>query len=367
METVDVTIIGAGVVGLAVAERLSRTGRTVVVLERNPRHGMETSSRNSEVVHSGIYYPPGTLKARLCVEGRELLYETCHRWDIFHRKTGKLVVACSQDEVPGLDKLLAQGEANGVDGLELIDAGFLRDLEPLVRGVAALRAPCAGIVDSEELMRLLLRQAADQGAIFLWNAPVTAAERAAGGYLLLVRGMADPVETSAVVNCAGLAADTVARMPGLDADAAGYAIRRFKGEYFRLRKSLDIRRLIYPLPDTHGLGIHLTLDRKGGIRLGPNSFPVQTLDYDVDAAHKTEFLGAVSKYLPCVSASEIFPDTSGIRPKLSSDGSFRDFVIAEESARGLPGWVNCVGIESPGLTACLAIAGKVADLLEYAR
>ncbi|MBI4677320.1 MAG: NAD(P)/FAD-dependent oxidoreductase [Elusimicrobia bacterium] len=365
METVDVAIIGAGVVGLAVAERLSRTGRTVVVLERHRRHGTETSSRNSEVIHSGIYYPPGTLKAQLCVEGRKALYDLCHQWKLFCRQTGKVVVACDGDEVPRLGKLLAQGRANGVEGLELIDAKFLRDLEPLVRGEAALKVPAAGILDTEELMRFFLRKAEEQGAIFLWNAEVHAAERIPAGYRLRIKGMADPVETLAVVNAAGLGCEEVAAMAGIDTDRAGYGLRFFKGEYFRLRKELDVRHLVYPLPDQHGLGIHLTLDKNGGCRLGPNSFPARAIDYDVDVSHKDEFLHAVSRYLPGIAAADLLPDTAGIRPKLSADGSFRDFVIAEESARGLPGWVDLVGIDSPGLTASPAIARKVADLLHY--
>ncbi|MBI5883842.1 MAG: NAD(P)/FAD-dependent oxidoreductase [Elusimicrobia bacterium] len=365
METVDVTIIGAGVVGLAVAERLSRSGRTVVVLERRRRHGTETSSRNSEVIHSGVYYPPGTLKASLCVEGREALYALCDEWHLFCRRTGKVVVACDDAEIPKLEKLLAQGRANGVEGLELIDAGFLRDLEPCVRGKAGLKVPCSGILDSEELMRHFLRKSEEQGAIFLWNAELLSAERFSRGYRLKVSGMAEPFVTGAVVNAAGLGAEAVAGMPGLNTAAAGYTLSFFKGEYFRLRKPLDIRRLVYPLPDPHGLGIHLTIDRSGGIRLGPNSTKVDVMDCDVDASHKEEFLRAASRYLPDISVEDLYPDTAGIRPKLSADGSFKDFVIQEESDRGLPNWVNLVGIESPGLTASPAIARKVADLLHY--
>ncbi|MFA6316938.1 MAG: NAD(P)/FAD-dependent oxidoreductase [Elusimicrobiota bacterium] len=365
MERVDAVVVGAGVVGLATAELLSRSGRTVVVLERHRRHGTETSSRNSEVLHSGLYYPAGSLKALLCVEGRKALYAVCDERRIFCRRTGKVVVACDDAELPKLEILLRQGRANGVEGLELIDAKFLRDLEPLVRGKAGLKVPCAGIIDSEELMRHFLRKAEEQGAIFLWNAELIAAERVAEGYRLRVKGMADPFESAAVVNAAGLGAEAVARMPGLDTKAAGYGLRLFKGEYFRLRKTIDVRRLVYPLPDPHGLGIHLTLDKRGGVRFGPNSFEVRDAGYDVDAGHKDEFVRAVARYLPGVGPADLDPDTAGIRPKLSADGSFRDFVIQEEAARGLPGWVNLVGIDSPGLTASPAIARKAADLLHW--
>ncbi|MBI5622905.1 MAG: NAD(P)/FAD-dependent oxidoreductase [Elusimicrobia bacterium] len=363
MERVDITVVGAGVVGLAAAELLSRTGSTVVVLEKHARHGAETSSRNSEVLHSGIHYPPGSLKAALCVEGRQALYRLCTERGIFCRQTGKLVVACEAAETQELEKLLEQGTANGVQGLELIDAKFLSDLEPCVRGKAALKVPCAGIIDSEGLMRYFLRKAEEQGAIFLWNAELSAAEPCSGGYRLKVKGMADPFETRVVVNAAGLGAEAVAALPGVDTKAAGYGLRLFKGQYFRLRKSVDVRRLIYPVPDQHGLGIHLTLDKAGGIRLGPDSSEVKSVDYEVDASRREAFLRAVSRYLPGLSAEDLDPDTAGVRPKLSADGSFKDFVIAEETPRGLPDWVNLVGIESPGLTASPAIARKVADLL----
>lgn len=369
MEQVDVAVIGAGVVGLAVACELARPGRSVAVFERHPRHGMETSSRNSEVVHSGIYYPSGTLKARLCVRGREMIYDLCRRHGLFCRRTGKLIVACAEEETKKLGGLLRQGQANGVSELELIDQGRLKSLAPNVSALAALWSPVTGIVDSEDLMRYYLGRAEDAGALFIWKAAIASIERSPGGYKLEVGG-AEPVLAAHVVNAAGLHADRVAERAGIDVDAAGYRLHWFKGEYFRVRRPLAVEQLVYPVPAVHGLGIHLTLDRQGRQRLGPNAFAVPSDDspaalYDVDPTHRRSFWEAASRYLPGLRLEDIDCDTAGIRPKLARDGSFRDFIIAEESGKGLPGWVNLIGIESPGLTSSPAIAEMVARLLSW--
>jgi len=359
---IDAVVVGAGVVGLATAARLARSDNNVVVLERLQRHGLETSSRNSEVIHAGLYYPAGSLKARLCVEGRRRLYELAGRHGIFCRKTGKLIVACAPEEIRNLERLFAQGRANGVEGLEMVDKAEIPGLAPGVRALAGLWSPETGIVDSEELMRFFLLQAQDAGAIFLWNSELTAVERKDGLYQLRVRGLADPIPARCVVNAAGLTSDRVASMSGVD---SGYRIHWFKGEYFSLRKTLPIKPLVYPVPEARSLGIHLTVDRQGRHRFGPNAFPVDALDYDVDWGHRKSFHEAASRYLPDLNLADLCPGTSGIRPKLSADGSWRDFIIAEESGRGLPRWVNLVGIESPGLTASPAIAEHAANLLEW--
>ncbi len=365
-ERVDAVVIGAGAVGLAVAERLSRRPNgTVVVLERHERHGVETSSRNSEVVHSGLYYAEGSLKAKLCVKGRRMLYDLASRHELLCRRTGKLIVACDEDEIPKLEALRARGQANGVDGLEILDQRTVSALEPAVRARAALLVPETGIMDSEAVMRFYRARAEDQGVIFLWKTELRRVEREAQDYRLWVNGMDEPILAAAVVNSAGLAADRVAAMAGIDPDQAGYRLHYFKGEYWRIRRDLPVRRLIYPLPGPHGLGIHLTIDTRGGLRLGPNAFPVDRLDYEIDRGHAPDFLKAASRYLPGLREEDLAPDTSGIRPKLAADGSFRDFIVAEESGRGLPGWVNLVGIESPGLTAGPAIAELVADLIGF--
>jgi L-2-hydroxyglutarate oxidase LhgO len=365
METIDAVVVGAGVVGLAAAARLARPGVNVVVLERRQRHGLETSSRNSEVIHAGLYYPAGSLKARLCVEGRRRLYEIGARHGVFCRRTGKLLVACVPEEVKELEDIQARGRANGVEGLELVDKADIPGLAPGVRAAAGLWSPETGIVDTEELMRFFLLKAQDAGAIFLWDSELESVARRDGLHHLRVKGMADAVPARCVINAAGLSSDTVAQMAGVDPEAAGCRLHWFKGEYFSLRRALPIKPLVYPVPARHGLGIHLTVDRQGRHRLGPNAFPVRTLDYDVDPGHGQAFFEAAAHYLPDLRPDDLAPGTAGIRPKLSADGSFRDFVIAERSALGLPGWVDLVGIESPGLTASPAIADAAADLLEW--
>jgi len=364
METIDAVVVGAGVVGLATAARLARADNNVVVLERHPRHGLETSSRNSEVIHAGLYYPADSLKAKLCVAGRRQLYGLGEKHGIFTRRTGKLLVACVPEEVAKLESLHAQGRANGVEGLELVDKADIPALAAGVRAVAGLWSPETGIVDSEELMRHFLLRAQDAGTIFLWSSELTRVERRDGLYHLGVKGMADPIPARCVINASGLASDRVAALAGVD--DPGYRLHWVKGEYFSLRQPLSIKPLVYPVPVSHqGLGIHLTIDRQGRHRLGPNAVAVDALDYDVDAGHRASFHEAASRYLPDLRLDDLLPGTAGIRPKLSSDGSFRDFIITEESGRGLPGWVNLIGIDSPGLTASPAIAEFVANLLEW--
>ncbi|MDD5629035.1 MAG: NAD(P)/FAD-dependent oxidoreductase [Elusimicrobia bacterium] len=365
METIDAVIVGAGVVGLATAARLARSDNNVVVLERNRRYGLETSSRNSEVIHAGLYYPPGSLKSRFCVEGRRRLYEIGQRHGVFCRRTGKLLVACAPEEVAELEGLCAQGRANGVEGLEMVDRTDIPGLAPGVRAVAGLWSPETGIVDTEELMRHFLLKAQDAGAIFLWNSELASVERKDGVYHLGSKGLADPIPARCVVNAAGLASDRVAAWAGLDCGAAGCRLHWFKGEYFSLRRALPIRPLVYPVPAEHGLGIHLTVDRQGRHRLGPNAFAVDALDYDVDSGHAGAFFAAAARYLPDLRPEDLAPGTAGIRPKLSADGSFRDFYIREQSEAGRPGWVDLVGIDSPGLTSSPAIADFVANLLEW--
>jgi L-2-hydroxyglutarate oxidase LhgO len=365
METIDAVIIGAGIVGLATAARLARSGNNVVVLERHQRHGLETSSRNSEVIHAGLYYPPGSLKARLCVAGRRKLYEIAEKHGVFCRRTGKLLVACAPEEVKKLESLRAQGQANGVEGLEMVDKADIPGLASGVRAVAGLWSPETGIIDTEELMRYFLLKAQEAGAIFLWNSELCGVERKGGVFLLQAKGLGDPIPARCVINAAGLAADRVAALTGLDPEASGCRIYWFKGEYFSLRRRLSIRPLVYPVPAGHGLGIHLTVDRQGRHRLGPNAFAVDGQDYGVNPGHRDSFFEAASRYLPDLKPEDLTPGTAGIRPKLSTDGSFRDFFIAEQSGRGLPGWVDLIGIESPGLTASPAIADFVANLLEW--
>ncbi|OIO09465.1 MAG: hypothetical protein AUJ52_06470 [Elusimicrobia bacterium CG1_02_63_36] len=366
MERADVAVVGSGVVGLAVAARLSKPERTVVVLERHRRYGVETSSRNSEVIHAGIYYPPGSLKSRLCHEGRRALYALREKHpELFIKKTGKFIVAVDAEETARLEQIRARAAESGAEGIALIDGARARREIPQLKAVAALWCPESGILDSEDLMAYYHARAEENGAMFLFSNALTAVERVKDGYILAFGENDERVLARSVVNAAGLHADKVAEMAGFDADASGYRLFWCKGHYFRVRGEIRIPRLVYPVPVRHGLGIHLTMDREGRVRLGPDTQFVDAIDYEVPGERAAAFREAVSRYWSGPEISDLLPDTAGIRPKLSGpEGGFRDFVVEEESAKGFPGWVNCIGIESPGLTASWAVAERVAGFLE---
>ena len=370
----DVVVVGAGVVGLACARELSARGRDVVLIERHERFGVETSSRNSEVVHAGIYYPVGSLKARLCALGNRSLYAWCEAHGVPHARLGKLIVATAEDEEPKLDQILRQAVENGVTSLQRFAPNQVRKLEPHVRATHALWSPDTGIVDSHQLMGSLLAEAEAHGSTAAWRHDVVGAERSGDGYRVAAAsdGETTALDTRCVVNAAGLDADRVAALPGLDAAGAGYRLHYARGHYFRVhpRKRHLASHLIYPAPHPTHLGIHVTLDLAGGVRLGPDLqyLPGRAQDYAVAESLRPAFHAAVSRYLEGLDEADLSPDLAGIRPKLQGPGEpFRDFVIQEESARGLPGWVNLVGIESPGLTCCLEIGRLVADTLEAVR
>lgn len=369
MADTPLTIVGAGVQGLAVAARLAPRFRELVILERRERHGSETSSRNSEVIHAGMYYPEGSLKARLCVRGKELLYELCERAVIPHRRTGKLIVALRKEEEPELERLLASGTRNGVP-LALVGTEECRRLEPEVPAVAGLLSPTTGIVSAHGMMDALLHDARRHDAILQPRAELVGIERRAADYRLEIR-TPDGTETltsERVVNAAGLEADRVATLAGIDVEAAGYALHWWKGSYFAVNgaKSRLLSRLVYPVPDHVSLGVHAVLGLEGRLRFGPDAehLPDRSLDYAVAEAKRDAFAEAVRRLVPAISAEDLSPDIAGIRAKLQGPGQgFRDFVIAEETARGLPGFVSLVGIDSPGLTSALAIAEEVEQLL----
>lgn len=374
MDRVDIIIVGAGVVGLATAAVLADKfpDYDIMVLERHGKFGQDTSSRNSEVIHAGMYYPTGSLKAELCVAGNPLLYEYCAAHDVPHRRLGKLIIARTTSEVPLIEKILQQGEANGVQGLTLLDAAQVARLEPHITAVAAVYSPNTGIVDSHQLMARLERQALQGGAMVVYKNRVARVERLNDGYAV---GFVDPVGHADVlacrwvVNCAGLYADEIAAMAGIDIDAAGYRIYPVKGEYFSLPagQSALLSHLVYPppLPALQGLGTHITKSLDGRARLGPNAFYIDSRDdYDVDAAHRDEFYHAARSYLPFLAADDLQPDMAGIRPKIQAPGApVADFVVRHEADRGLPGLINLVGIESPGLTCCLSLADMVRHII----
>jgi L-2-hydroxyglutarate oxidase LhgO len=365
----DVAIVGAGVIGLAAAAALTRAGRSVVVIERHGRIAQETTSRNSEVIHAGIYYPKGSLKARLCVAGREALYARCQKLGLPHRALGKLIVATGPDEVEVLEQLQARGTANGAPGLELLEAAQVKAREPALRAAAALCSPSSGIVDAMALSLSYAAEAESHGAQLVLHTEVLAIELHAGGYRLTARGSdgeTGRIDCAAVVNAAGLGADALAQRAGFDVDALGYRLHPCKGDYFALAPSAPLRvsTLVYPVPARTGLGVHATLDLGGRIRFGPDAEYVDQVRYDVDPAKARRFARAVRRYLPGLEARWLSPDYAGVRPRLAAPGeTFRDFVVAEESQAGFPAFVNCIGIESPGLTAAPAIAARIAELL----
>ena len=365
MERVDCIVIGAGVIGLAVARRLALTGREVVILEAEEAIGTHTSSHNSEVIHAGIYYTPGSLKAKLCVQGRPALYRYCEDHGVAHRRCGKLIVAASEEQHPALEKLLAQAQANGVGDLQRLTRAQARVLEPELHCVAALLSPSTGIIDSHGLMLAYQGDAeAHAGAIAL-KSPVESGAVTGDGIELHVGG-AQPMRIRArvLVNSAGLHAQrTAASLQGLPAahvPPCYYA----KGNYYSLGTRSPFSRLVYPVPEAAGLGVHLTLDLAGQARFGPDVEWVETIDYGVDPRRADVFYREIRRYWPRLADGALQPAYSGIRPKIQAPGEpARDFLIEGPEHHGVPGLVNLFGIESPGLTASLAIADHVHELL----
>ena len=366
---VDVVVVGAGVVGLAAAAALARSHRGVVVLERHDRIASEVSSRNSEVIHAGIYYPEGSEKARMCVEGRERLYQHCEDRGVSHRQTGKIIVATCDDEVGILEELRERGLANGVPGLEMLSAAQVGRREPALRAVAGLYSPRTGIVDSHALCLSYAAEAESRGAQILLRTRVVEIEAIASGFRVTAAGgdgARSAVTCASLVNAAGLSADAVAELVGIDVDQRGYRLHPCKGDYFSLAPGAPLRvtQLVYPVHTKAGLGIHATLELGGWIRFGPDTTYVDSVDYRVDAEKAGSFAQAIRRYMPGIRTEWLSPDYAGVRPKLAGPGEdFRDFVVAEESGPGFPGLVNLIGIESPGLTAAGAIAERGVDLL----
>lgn len=360
MERADVAIIGAGVIGLAVARAMSLKGREVVILDRGETIGCETSSRNSEVVHAGIHYAPGTLKARLCVEGRERLYEYCAGKGVAHRRLGKLIAAAGPEQISALETIKTNAESNGVGDLAILSGPQAQAMEPALACEAALYSPSTGIVDSHGLMVALLADAQANGATLALRSPVTGGA-AGNGRVLLEVGGTHPATLSCdtVVNSAGFYAPGVARsFKGFPQDSVpkGYFC---KGNYFTLSGKTPFSRLIYPAPETAGLGIHLTLDLGGAAKFGPDVQWVDNIDYRVDPRRADAFYAAIRKYWPALPDGALQPGYAGIRPKIQAPGEpAADFIIEGPREHGVPGLVNLFGIESPGLTACLAIADE---------
>jgi L-2-hydroxyglutarate oxidase LhgO len=359
----DFLVIGAGVVGLAIARRLARAGGDVVIVDAGSAIGTETSSRNSEVIHAGIYYPTGSLKARLCVSGRQALYRYCAMRGVPHRQCGKLLVATDEEQRTALQTLSEKALANGVDDLQVLSVGAAQSLEPALHCVAALLSPSTGIVDSQQLMLSYLGDAENAGATLSLRTPVVRGARK-GDYWQVGLGGEEPDDISVrtVVNAAGLAASSVSRALGLAPDRVP-TTHFAKGNYFTLQGGKPpFSRLIYPIPEPGGLGVHVTLDLGGRTRFGPDVEWVDKIDYTVDAARAERFYPAIRRYYPDLADGTLVPAYSGIRPKLSRDPRVdSDFLIETEADHGAPGLVCLYGIESPGLTASLALAERIAS------
>ena len=382
-DQLDCVVVGAGVIGLAIARSLALAGREVVVLEAEPQIGNHTSSRNSEVIHAGIHYPIGSLKARLCVSGREMMYRYCEEQHITHERIGKLIVAVNEKGISTLHLINEQARTNGVTDLQLLSAAEVARLEPNVEGASALLSPSTGIVDSHELMIALQAEIESNSGLVVCNSRIIAVAATDDGFHLTVAGAeSNDIICATLVNAAGIWAQSVASSFELgigDNREHDLLPRRFdqnalqgvipqlylsKGQYFAYPGKSPFEHLIYPLPFDGKLGIHATNDLSGVVRFGPDAVWVDAVDYEFDECRKEEFVKVIREYFPGLDAGKLVPAYAGIRPKLSGPGGeFSDFVIQGEADHGIPELVNLFGIESPGLTASLAIGRVVNNLL----
>ncbi len=368
----NITIIGAGIVGLAVAAELSGKYDNLFVIERNKTFGQEISSRNSEVIHAGIYYPKNSLKAKLCVEGKRLLYDFCKKYNIPYNNCGKLIVATSTEEISLLQELKQKALNNGVDDICFLNDSETKKLEPNVDCKGALFSPSTGVIDSHSLMKQLETNSINQGVQFSYGAEVVAIEKNKNGYEVLLKdsdGRDFSFKTKMIINAAGLESDKVSGMPGIKDELL--KITFCKGNYFKVNppKNKLVNRLVYPVPNPNmeGIGIHVTIDMGGGVKLGPDVewMSENVYDYSVNKSQHNAFYESAKKFLPFLEIDDLVPEMAGIRPKVQKPGeAVRDFYIQEESDKGFPGFINLIGIESPGLTSALAIAEYVGELIK---
>ena len=361
----DTVIVGAGVIGLAIAKEVSKEGREVVVLEANSRAGEETSSRNSGVIHSGIYYPTGSNKAIFCVEGNRLLYEYVHNRNIGYRNTGKLVVAARKDEIERLEQLHAKGRENGVEGLELLSKEKVEKMQPEIKAELGLFCPSSGIIDAADFVLSLEADLQRNNVIVSFNAEVENISKSNPGFTVQVKGDESYViETDTLINCAGLnAVDVAKKVEGIDKNLLPQAYYG-KGHYFQLSGSHPFKNhLVYPLHRKDSLGIHVSIDISGKARFGPDLIWTEKIDYSFDESLKDKFVESIQAYWPNLDPDRLTPDYTGIRPKIyGPDENPADFLLQSSKDHQVEGLINLLGIESPGLTASLAIAKKVSNL-----
>jgi len=364
---IDIVIIGAGVIGLAIASKVAGKHREVYILEKNEGFGRETSSHNSGVIHSGILSPPGSFNAALCIEGNRLIYDLCKKYPVNHIKTGKLIIAPDKCRVGALQDLFSLNR--GTIEMELISKNTLQKMEPSVKGELALWLPDAGIIDAYSLMQCFLGLAVNAGAHLVCKSEVIGIQKVSQGYQLTIHepnGICQIV-AGIVINCAGLQSDRIAKMPGIQNEE--YKLNYFKGEFYSIcspKGKLINQRLIYPMLNPEGLvGIHTVLDTDGRVRLGPDFYPVRVIDYSINDSRKQLFHMGTQNLFPFVEIDDIEPESAGIMPRLySKDEKFKNFIIRHEYEKGYSGFINLVGIESPGLTASPSIAKYVAGLVE---
>ena len=367
----DITIIGAGVVGLAIAKKVSEEHNSVFLIEKHLSFGQETSSRNSEVIHAGIYYTMGSLKARLCVEGKWLLYDYCKKYNIPYNNCGKLIVATSKEEITVIEGLWQTAIRNSVNDLLFLERYQIAELQPDIFALKALFSPSTGIVDSHSLMKQYETNTINNGGQVVYGSEVTGISKISNGYRITLLDSDKrnySFTTRIVINSAGLTSDKVSEMVGLTDD--NLKILFCKGEYFRINppKNRLIKRLIYPVPhqNMEGIGIHVTMDMGGGVKLGPDVKYLESniYDYKLTASKQEAFFKSAKKFLPFLEYDDLAPEMAGIRPKIQKPGEpLRDFYIMEETKRGYPGFINLIGIESPGLTSSISIAKYVNDLI----
>jgi L-2-hydroxyglutarate oxidase LhgO len=367
----EITIIGAGVIGLAIAEKVSEENKNVFLIEKHPSFGQETSSRNSEVIHAGIYYTKDSLKAKLCVEGKRLLYDYCKKYDVPFNNCGKLIVATTEQEIGVIEGIRLNAVKNGVDDLKVLGREQISELEPNIFALKALFSPSTGIVDSHSLMKQYETNSVNNGCQIAYGSEVTGISHIKNGYkITLIDADKKPYSftTRTVINSAGLTADKVSEMVGITDN--NLTILFCKGEYFRINppKNRLITRLVYPVPhpNMEGIGIHVTIDMGGGVKLGPDVKYLESniYDYKLTESKQEAFYRSAKKFLPFLEFGDIAPEMAGIRPKIQKPGEpLKDFYIVEETERGLPGFINLIGMESPGLTSSIAIAKYVNSLI----
>lgn len=369
LDHVDITIIGAGVIGLALAQELAHPSKSVIILEKNGGFGEETSSRNSEVIHAGIYYPQGSLKAELCVRGKQLLYNYCQEHTIEHKKIGKLIVATSDEELSTLNSIQKKAIANGVSDLKLISSQEISTIEPVLQASGALYSPSTGIINSHLLMQSFLGRAESSGAQLVCRTEVNAIEECAKGLQVTCRNNTHEEYTftsGIVINASGLGAQQLAKKIKSLRPESIPKLYLCQGNYFTLPTKSPFKHLIYPVPEKSGagLGIHATNDLSGQVKFGPDTRYIDQISYRVDENLRDEFSKAISRYYPQIDSSQLTPAYSGVRPKLQGpNDNFRDFIIQGSSIHGIKGLIQLFGIESPGLSSCLSIAERVSTML----